>query len=82
MAHEREIEELEAGDEIRWACPGCENTFVKKVGKGITMSLLGKGSVSFPCPVCSDTVEVGIERIDPIREETDTDYDPTREYNP
>lgn len=81
MAEEHEIEELEAGDEIAWECPGCGTTSTKPLGKGITMSLLSTGAVSFPCSVCKETVKVGIERIEPVRGGERTEYDPTDVYN-
>lgn len=80
MAGKNEIEALEAGDEIEWRCPRCDQRFTKRVGKGIVMSLLSKESVSLPCSVCNTTVEVDIERIEPTGASPSQAYDPTEEY--
>lgn len=81
MTEEDEIAGLEAGDKIAWECPECGTTSTKPFGKGIKVSLLGTGEVSFPCSVCKETVKVGIDRIEPVHEDTETEYDPSEVYN-
>lgn len=80
MAEKKEIEALDAGDEIQWQCPECDQWFTKQVGKGIVMSLVSKGSVSLPCSACNTTVEVNIDWIKPTGASPDQAYDATEEY--